>query len=52
MIILEYQNIKVFKQKAIFQIGLKKFLLKKIKNTVPRTYVISGFNGGEIGIIY
>ena len=32
---LEYQNIKVFSQKA-------KFLsLKKVKNTVPWTYVIN-----------
>ena len=32
---LEYQNIKIHLQKAMFQIGLKKFLwLKKVKNTV------------------
>ena len=32
MILFEYQNIKTFLQKAMFQIGLKKFLrLKKLK---------------------
>ena len=32
VILLEYQNIKTFLQKAIFQIGLKKFLLlQKLK---------------------
>ena len=32
VILLEYQNIKRFLQKAIFQVGLKKFLLlKKLK---------------------
>ena len=31
------------------QIGLKKFLkLKKVKNTVPWTYVITDLNGEEI----
>ena len=35
MILLEYQNIKTFLQKAMFQIGLKKFLLlKKVENSV------------------
>ena len=33
----------------MFQIGLKKFLkLKKVKNTVPWTYVINDLNGEEI----
>ena len=33
----------------MFQIGLKKFLwLKKVKNTVPRTHVISNAKGEEI----
>ena len=32
MILLEYQNIKTFLQKAMYQIGLKKLLwLKKLK---------------------
>ena len=36
VILLEYQNIKTFLQKSMFQIGLKKFLgLKKVQNTVP-----------------
>ena len=31
------------------QIGLKKFLkLKKVKNTIPWTYVITDLNGEEI----
>ena len=35
--------------KATLQIGLKKYLsLKKIKNTVPWTYVINDLNGDEI----
>ena len=36
VIMLEYQNIKIFFQKAMFQIVLKKFLLLiKLRNTVP-----------------
>ena len=31
VILLEYQNIKTFLQKLIFQIGLRKFLLQKLK---------------------
>ena len=40
--------------KDIHLIGVKKFLLlKKIKNTVPWTYVISDLNGGEfVGSFY
>ena len=46
---LEYQNIKTFLQKSMFQIGLKKFLwLEKVKNIVAWTYVISDLNGQEI----
>ena len=34
----------------MFQIGLKKFLvIKKVKNTVPWTYVISDLKGKETG---
>ena len=45
---LEYQNIKTFLQKSMFQIGLKKFLwLEKVKNIVAWTYVISDLNGQE-----
>ena len=46
---LEYQNVKTFLQKSMFQIGLKKFLwLEKVKNIVVWTYVISDLNGQEI----
>ena len=49
VIIWEYQNIKTFLQKLINQIGQKKFfLLKKIKNTVPSTYLIEDLNGEKI----
>ena len=34
--------------KFILQIGLKKFVIKKIKNTVLWTYVINDLNGEEI----
>ena len=32
----------------MFQIGLKIFAIKKVKNTVPWTYVISDLKGEEI----
>ena len=49
MVLLEYQNIKIFWQKVTLEIGLKKVLwLKKIKNTLPWTYVINDLNGAEI----
>ena len=49
MITLEYQNMKIYLQKAMFQICLKKFLwLKRLKNTESWTYVISDLNGEEI----
>ena len=49
MILLEYQNIKTFLQKAMFRIGLKRFLwLKKLKKAAPWTYVISQLKGKEI----
>ena len=40
--------------KGICQIGLKKFfVISKIKNTVPWTYVINDLNGKEIiGMFY
>ena len=34
--------------KVIVQIGQKKFVIKKIKNTDPWTYVIDDLNGEEI----
>ena len=49
VVMLEYQNIKIFLQKAMFQIGIKKrLLLQKLKKTVLWTYVISDLNGEEI----
>ena len=49
VILLEYQNIKLFLQKVVLQIGLKKLLwLKKVNNAVPGTYVIKDLNGEEI----
>ena len=49
MVLLEYQNIKIFWQKVTLEIGLKKILwLKKIKNTLPWTYVINDLNGAKI----
>ena len=46
---LEYQNTKTFLNKAMFQTGLKKlFAIKKVKNTVPWTYVISDLKSEEI----
>ena len=54
VILLEYQNIKIFLQKFTLKIGLKKFLwFKKVKNTVPWTYVISDLKGEEtVGTFY
>ena len=51
---LEYHNIKIFLQKFILQIGLKKFLvIKKVKNAAPWTYVINDLNGEEpVGTFY
>ena len=46
---LEFQSRRIFLLKDMFLIGVKRFLLqKKIKNTVPWTYVISDVNGKEI----
>ena len=39
-ILLEYQNIKTFLQKAIFQISLKKFLLLKNLKTLYRGHML------------
>ena len=46
LILLEYQNISTFLQKAMLQIGLKRF--KKIKSIVLQIYVISDLNEEEI----
>ena len=45
VILLEYQNIKIFLQKTMFQIGRKKFVIREFKNTVQWTYVISDLKG-------
>ena len=45
---LEFQNIKLFLRTDILQNGQKVFVISKIKNTVPWTYVISNLNGEEI----
>ena len=44
----EYQNRKIFLQNAAFQILKKFFLIKKVKNTLPWTYLISNLNREEI----
>ena len=40
MIIEEYRNIKIFLQKDIFQIGLKKFFLLKKLKTLCRGHML------------
>ena len=48
VILLEYQNVKTFLPKSMFQMGLKKFLrLKKIK-ALCRGHAISDLKGEEI----
>ena len=47
VILLEYQNIKTFLQKVIFQIGLKKFLWLKKSKTLCRGHVISDLKSKE-----
>ena len=45
----EFLNKKTYLLKDIHQIGVKKsLLLKKIKNTVPWTYLINDLNGEKI----
>ena len=47
--LLEYQDKKIFLQKAMFQIVLKTFfVIKKVKNTVPWTYVIIDLKSKKI----
>ena len=48
LILLEYQNIKIFLRKVILQTGLKDILIKKVKNTVLWTDVDNDHNGEEI----
>ena len=47
MVLLQYQNIKTFLQKVMFQSVREKFLLK-IKNTILWTYGLSDLKGEEI----
>ena len=44
---LEFQNVKTFLLKDTLQID-QVFVVSKIKNTVPWTYVIDDLNGEEI----
>ena len=45
VIMLEHQNIRMFLQKETLQIELNKFfVIKKVKNTVPWTYVVNNIN--------
>ena len=49
VIMLEYENIKTFLQKAMLENSLEKFfVIKKVKNIVPWAYIISDLNGEEI----
>ena len=50
VLLLEYQNIKnIFAKGYVPNWSEEVFLIKKVKNTVPLTYVISDLNGEEIG---
>ena len=51
---LEYQNIKnIFAKVYVPNWSEKVFVIKKVKTTVPWTYVISDLNGEEIvGMFY
>ena len=53
-ILLEYQNIKTFLQKVYTPNWWEEvFVIKKVKNTVPWTYVINVINEEEIvGVFY
>ena len=49
MIMLEYQNTKIFLLKDILQVSLKEFLwLKKVENTFSWTYVFSDLDSKKI----
>ena len=45
---LEYQNEKIFLQNVVSNWQKEVFVIKKVKNTVPLTYVISDLNVEEI----
>ena len=48
VMLLEYQNKKIFLQKVLFQVGLKKFLRLKELKVLCRGHVISDLKGEEI----
>ena len=48
MIMLEYQNAKVFAKDDNENWFEKVSVIRKVKNTVPQTYVINGINDEEI----
>ena len=49
VILLEYQKIKnIFAKGFVPNWSEEVFVIKKVKNTVPRTYVISDLKGKEI----
>ena len=54
MILLEYQNAKNFFAKGCTPNWSEEvFMIKKVKNTVPWTYVISDLNGEKfVGTFY
>ena len=45
---LEYHSIKVFLQRLCSKLVEEDFVIKKVKNTVPWTYVISDLKGEEM----
>ena len=50
VLLLEYQNIKnIFAKGYVPNWSEEVFLIKKVKNAVPWTYVITDLNGEEIG---
>ena len=48
VILLEYQNIKIFLQKNVSNWSEEVFVVKKVRNTILWTYVICDFNGEEV----
>ena len=49
LILLEYQNIKIFLQRVYFPNWPEEaFVIQKVQNTVPGTYVINDLNVEEI----
>ena len=45
---LEYRNIRKILQKAVSNWSEEVFVIKKVKNTVPWTYIISDLKGEKI----